>query len=89
MGFSASDSLAVPPRKVAGSPKRAVVPDRIHQRESYFLFVWVQKESDAIPTKDQWIDLLAWNEHICKNICKNQLGAELDTFSIQLISDTK
>ena len=81
---SRSSSPVVIPHKIVGSPKRdsVLVPDGIRQRESYCLFVRVQKDGDAIPTKDQWIDLPAWNEHICKNICENQLGAEPDTFCV-------
>ena len=91
MDCSGSSSLVAPPRRIARSPKKdsASVPDRFCRRESYCFFVQVQKDSDAILTKDQWIDPPAWNEHICKNICENQLGAELDTFSVQLISDTE
>ena len=57
-GQSAASSPVRPPRKIAGSPKKdsAVVPDGFHHRESYCLFIWVQKDGDAILTKDHWID---------------------------------
>ena len=86
-----ADALVAPPRKGAGSLKKdsTIIPKGIRQRESYCLFIWVQKEGDAIPKRDQRIDPLAWNEVICQNICENQLGAELDTFSVQLLSDTE
>ena len=88
---TAADALVALPRKGAGSPKKdsAIIPEGIHRRESYCLFVRVQMEGDAIPKRDQWIDPLAWNELICQNICENRLGVELDTFSVQLLSDTE
>ena len=86
-----ADAPVAPPRKGAGSLKKdsAVVSEGICRRESYCLFIQVQKEGDAIPKRDQWIDPLAWSEVICQNICENRLGAEPDTFSVQLLSDTE
>ena len=86
-----ADAPVAPPRKGVGSPKKdsAIIPEGIHRRESYCLFVRVQKEGDAIPKRDQQIDPLAWNELICQNICENRLGAEPDTLSVQLLSDTE
>ena len=86
-----ADAPVAPPHKGAGSLKKdsAVIPEGIRRRESYCLFVRVQKEGDAIPKRDQRIDPLAWNELICQNICENRLGAEPDTFFVQLLSDTE
>ena len=85
-----ADAPVAPPCKGAGSPKKdsAVVPEGIRRRGFYCLFIRVQ-EGDAIPKRDQRIDPLAWNEVICQNICENRLGAEPDTFSVQLLSDTE
>ena len=86
-----ADALVALPRKGAGSPKKdsTIVPEGIRRRESYCLSVRVQRDGDAIPKRDQRIDPLAWNEVICQNICENRLGAEPDTFSVQLLSDTE
>ena len=80
-----------PPCRAAWSPKKdsAVVPEGIRRRESYCLFVQVQKDGDAVPKRDQQIDPEAWNELICRNICKNQLDAPPGTFNVQLLSETE
>ena len=63
-----ADAPVAPPRRGAGSPKKdsAIVPEGIRWRESYCLFVRVQRDGDAIPKRDQRIDPLAWNEVICQ-----------------------
>ena len=50
-----AEVLVAPPRKAAGSPKKdsPVVPEGIRRRESYCLFIWVQKDGDAVPKRDQ------------------------------------
>ena len=80
-----------PPHKAAGSPKKdsAVVPEGIRRRESYCLFVRVQKDGDAIPKRDQRIDPEAWNETICQNICEDRLNAPPGVFNVQLLSETE
>ena len=86
-----AETPVAPPRKAAGSPKKdsAVVPEGIRRRESYCLFVRVQKDGDAIPKRDQRIDPEAWNETICRNICENRLNAPPGTFNVQLLSETE
>ena len=86
-----AETLVAPPRKAAGSPKKdsAIVPEGIRQRESYCLFVRVQKDGDAIPKREQRIDPEAWNETICRNICENWLNALPGTFNVQLLSETE
>ena len=90
---SAADAEApvAPPRKAAGSPKKdsAVVPEGIRRRESYCLFIRVQKDVDAVSKRDQRIDPEAWNELICRNICENRLNAPEGTFTVQLLSETE
>ena len=80
-----------PPRKAAGSPKKdsAVVPEGIRRRESYCLFIRVQKDGDAIPKREQRIDPEAWNETICRNICEDRLNAPPGVFNVQLLSETE
>ena len=90
---SAADAEApvAPPRKATGSPKKdsAVVPEGIRRRESYCLFIRVQKDVDAVSKRDQRIDPEAWNELICRNICENWLNAPEGTFTVQLLSETE
>ena len=86
-----AEAPVAPPRKAAGSPKKdsPVVPEGIRRWESYCLFIRVQKDSDTVPKRDQRIDLEAWNETICRNICENQLNAPPGVFNVQLLSETE
>ena len=90
---SAADAKApvAPPRKATGSSKKdsAVVPEGIRRRESYCLFIRVQKDVDTVSKRDQRIDPEAWNELICRNICENRLNAPEGTFTVQLLSETE
>ena len=53
-----AEAPVAPPRKAAGSPKKdsAVVPEGIRRRESYCLFIRVQKDVDAVSKRDQRIE---------------------------------
>ena len=86
-----AEALVTPPRKAAGSPKKdsAVVPEGIRWRESYCLFIRVQKDVEGVSKREQRIDPEAWNETICRNICENRLDAPEGTFTMQLLSDTE
>ena len=90
---SAADAEApvAPPRKAAGSPKKdsVVIPEGIRRRESYCLFIRVQKDVDGVSKREQRIDPEAWNETICRNICENRLNAPEGTFNVQLLSETE
>ena len=90
---SAADAEApvAPPHKAVGSPKKdsTVVPEGIRRWESYCLFIQVQKDVDTVSKRDQRIDLEAWNELICRNICENRLNTPEGTFTVQLLSENR
>ena len=81
-------AMADPPREWVDSPVGScAMPDETPRQESYYLYVRVLRDSDAILEQDHKVPEYCWNASISKDICEAQTGVVPGTFSIDLLSD--
>ena len=67
----------------------ATRPQGMHQREAYCLLVWVACNVDSVSALDAKVPDYVWTEAIAWDICAYRIGAPLNTFVVELLSDTE
>ena len=61
----------------------------LHRREAYCVLVGVACNVDSVSALDAKVPDYVWTEVIARDICTYQVGAQLVTFTIELLSDTE
>ena len=67
----------------------ATGPQGMRQREAYCLLVRVAGNVDSVSALDAKVPDYVWTEAIARDICAYQIGALLNTFVVELLSDTE
>ena len=67
----------------------ATGPQGMCQREAYCLLVWVAHNVDSVSALDAKVPDYVWMEAIAGDICAYQIGAQPNTFVVELLSDTE
>ena len=71
------------PKEQADSPVRSLtMPDETPRQESYYLYVRVLRDSDAILEQDRKVPEYCWNAGISKDICEAWTRVMPGTFSV-------
>ena len=61
----------------------------LHWREAYCLLMQVTRNVDSVSMLDAKVPNYVWTEVIARDICTYRVGAPANTFTIELLSDTK
>ena len=67
----------------------ATGPQGMHRREAYCLLVWFAHNVDSVSALDAKVPDYVWMEAIARDICMYRIGAPLNTFVVELLSDTE